>query len=158
MKKELASKANLKKMEKWSGAEGTKLLFFHNDPDGIASAALWLRCFPDFEPIVRDGPSMDPGFVKWVADRDPDTAVFIDLPVDQEWKKLEWLQKHNPDLKVVVIDHHIPEKRMGSPRMIHVNNKFVPGLKERYLPASYLTYRLLDRRGKDIGGYKWVSG
>jgi len=153
-----ASKEMLERIREWSSVTGRKLLFYHNDPDGISSAALWMKAFPGFEPVAREGPIMNAGFVRWVSDQDPDVLVFLDLPVDQEWKKIQWLEKHNPDLKMIIIDHHIPERNLSSGRLAHVNNKFVLGLKGKYLPAAYLVYRVLEGCGTRLENHKWVAG
>ena len=171
--KTIVSKRELKRIGEWSSQPGRKLLLYHNDPDGICSAAQWLTAWPDFEPIAREGPVMQPGFVRWLADQQPDVLVFLDLPVDQEAKKLAWLQEQRPDLNIIVIDHHIPDSNLGSSKgnIIHVNNKFIAGLKGKYLPAAWLVYIILEDMGELEGKkeikkqlkqkleqIKWVAG
>ncbi len=155
---EIITADDLNKIEEWSSAPGRKLLFYHNDPDGICSAALWMKAFPDFEPMAREGPVMEQGFVRWIADQDPSTVVFVDLPVDQEWKKMRWLEKQVKDLNIIVIDHHIPEKDITTPRTIHVNNKLVDISKDRYLPASMIVYDMLESVGRAGKPVKWIAG
>jgi single-stranded DNA-specific DHH superfamily exonuclease len=163
MTKHVATKEQIERVRDWSGMAGRKLVFYHNDPDGISSAALWMGAFPGFEPVAREGPIMKPEFVRWVGDQDPDVLVFLDLPVDQEWKKLAWLQKHYPDAKIIIIDHHIPDKDMNSARTVHVNNKFIARHKNKYLPAAFLVYETLELLDDDavssrLEQVKWVAG
>ena len=150
MTKQVATKEQVDLIREWTGITGRRLVFYHNDPDGVCSAALWMNVFPGFEALAREGPIMKPEFVRWVGDQDPDVLVFLDLPVDQEWKKLEWLQKHYPDVKIIIIDHHIPDKDMNGERTVHVNNKFIPRHKNKYLPAAYLVYEIMEALG-DLG-------
>ena len=156
--RQIIPRKDLKSIEEWSSVTGKKLLFYHNDPDGICSAALWMECFDGFELVAREGPVMKPAFVRWIADQDPDVLVFLDLPVDQEWNKIRWLEEHDPELKVVVIDHHIPDRDISSGQTVHINNRFIPGLKDKYVPASYLIYRILEGMGKDVRPLKWLAG
>lgn len=157
--KNVAKKEEVRKIKEWSGSgtKGKKIVFYHSDPDGICSAALWLEAYPDFEPEVRQGPVMSHGFVRWLSDQDPDTVVFLDLPVDQEHQKLSKLQKERPDLNIIIIDHHIPEKNMSSSRTVHINNKFITGMKNRYTPGAYLTYRIIEESGFNLSAHKWIS-
>lgn len=163
MTRQVATKEQVDRIRKWSGIAGRRLVFYHNDPDGISAAALWMNAFPGFEPVAREGPVMKPEFVRWVGDQDPDVLVFLDLPVDQEWKKLEWLLKHYPDVKIIIIDHHIPDKDLNGERIIHVNNKFIPRHKNNYLPAAYLVYEIMelfedDSLDKRLEQIKWIAG
>ena len=161
--KTIATKEQLNKISEWSSITGRKLLFYHNDPDGITAAAQWMSVFDDFEPIAREGPVMKHSFVRWVADQDPDVLVFLDLPVDQEWDKLEWLQKHDPELRIIIIDHHIPDKDVSSEQAVHINNKLVSGFKDKYIPAAFLVYSVLDAVGDDsakkqLKQMRWIVG
>jgi single-stranded DNA-specific DHH superfamily exonuclease len=136
---------DLAKAKDFLNVRGKKILFYHRDCDGVCSAALWLRFFDDFEARPREGPVMDSGFVKWVADKDPELLVFLDLPVDQEWKKIRKLLDSMPDAKIIIIDHHIVEKDMNSARVLHIN----PKLKEdSYLPAAFLVYKIMEKFGE----------
>jgi len=161
--KMIASSMDLKRIEEWSSIAGKKLVFYHNDPDGISSAALWLAAFPEFEAVAREGPIMKPSFVRWIAGQDPDVLVFLDLPVDQEWKKIQWLCKQYKELKIIIIDHHIPDKDLNSDQIIHINNKLDSLFKDKYLPAAFTVYNVLyamaGADGKEkLERMKWVAG
>jgi hypothetical protein len=55
----IISKTEAKKLETWLASAGRKLLFYHNDADGITSACMLLRFFSGFESDVRKGPVME---------------------------------------------------------------------------------------------------
>ena len=78
----------LKKFKEFLGTEGKKLLLYHNDPDGIASAMLLLKFFPDFETIPRKGPMISNDFINELVKKKPELVIFMDLPVDQESGKI----------------------------------------------------------------------
>jgi len=159
--KEIVSKTEAKKVEKWlveagraDGKSGRKLLFYHNHSDGICSAVLMLRFFSGFETCVCGGPIISDGFVKELIEAGPKLVVFIDLPVDQEWKKLEKIQKAVPGLRIILIDHHIYDKNLNSKDIIHIN----PMFKSRaYIPAALVVYRMLQQMGKRPEPLLWVA-
>ena len=84
-----------------------KVLIYHRDADGIASSALLLKFFPDFEAIPRKGPKMDDNFLKSIEKKDPFLIVILDIPADQEYKSMKRLASKLPSCRFVVIDHHI---------------------------------------------------
>lgn len=156
--KTLVSHGDMERILGWSSAKGRKLLFYHNDPDGICSATLWMKAFSGFEPVPREGPMLQDSFVQWIADQDPDLLVFLDLPVDQEEKSIKWLVGHVEGLNVIVVDHHLPDADLNSGNIVHINNKFVRGLEGKYIPASYLVCKILDSAGIGMESCKWVAG
>lgn len=131
------------------------LLFYHQDGDGISSAALFLKAFPHFETFAREGPMMDDDFVKWIYGKRPDVVVFLDLPVDQEWRKVEQASKLLRNSTFVVIDHHTPDKNMNSENIVHINPRFEN--KSIYQPTSYLVYNLLSDLGYMVQKHMWVA-
>ena len=141
----------IERLKSFLRAKGKKLLFYHQDADGICSAALWLKFFPGFEAKAREGPRMDDIFVQDVKEKEPDLVVFLDLPVDQEAERLREISKGRD---VIIIDHHIPEENMSSENILHVNPKF---RKDVYLPASYLVYRILEKLKKKVEPLIWIS-
>ncbi len=137
------------------GSGGKKILLYHTDSDGISSAALILRFFDGFMAVPRDGPIMDDRFLKDLVSLEPDVLVVLDLPIDQEWKKMEAVQKKLPGMRMLIIDHHIPEKNLGTGGNFHINPRFD---KDVYVPASALVYRLLADMGKDVKPLIWIAG
>jgi single-stranded DNA-specific DHH superfamily exonuclease len=134
---------------------GKKLLFYHNDPDGIASATLILRFFPDFQAIPRKGPIMDRAFVRDIVERSPDTVVFLDMPVDQEYRKIKGIRKGLPGVTIAVLDHHIFERDLNQIGILHINPRFRK--KGIYLPSAWLVYRMLEKLGLDVKGLVWIA-
>jgi single-stranded DNA-specific DHH superfamily exonuclease len=148
------SAKELEKLRDFLDIRGKKILFYHRDCDGVCSAALWLRFFPDFDARPREGPRMDSGFVRHVIDQDPDLLVFLDLPVDQEWKRIGKMLESLPDTRILVIDHHIVEKDLNSGRILHINPKFK---HEIYLPAAFLVYRILKGLEEGVEELDWIA-
>jgi len=149
------SATDVKKLEKLLDLKGKKLLFYHNDADGICSAAMMLRFFSGFESDVRKGPVMDDGFIRDLIAKKPGLVVFLDLPVDQEWKKLGKIQKALPGLRIVIIDHHIYEKNLNSKSVLHINTRF---RSDGYIPATAMVYELLTQMGKGVKPLLWIAG
>lgn len=136
-------------------AKGKKILVYHRDADGVCSASLVMKFFGGFETVTREGPIIDDSFLKELTNRRPEILVFVDIPADQEWKKLERLKKSLPDLRVMIIDHHIVEKDMNPSGVVHVNPRMEdPGI---YCPASYVVYRMLKKMGLKARPYVWIS-
>ncbi len=144
----------IKKIGKFLQAKGKRILFYHRDADGVCSAALMMLMYPDMVPVPRTGPSMEEKFVSDVIKQRPDLVVFLDMPVDQEWEKIEKIKKQLPETKILIIDHHIPEKNLNSGNVVHFNPKFK---KDVYLPASYLVYRILEKIEKDVKEFIWIA-
>ncbi len=146
--------ADLDKISLLLRGRGKKVLLYHTDPDGISSAALLLKFYSGFELVPMDGPIMDGKFLKWLISMKPDLLVVLDIPIDQEWEKIKRLQRESPGTKMVVIDHHIPEKDISSGRNVHINPRFE---EDVYVPASALVYRLLRRLGKKVKPSIWIA-
>lgn len=142
------------KINEWLAVKGKKLLFFHQDADGVSSAALILRKYPDFEYHAREGPMMDDEFVKWLAEKNPDLVVFLDMPMDQEHVAIEGLSQKLQDTRFIIIDHHIPEKDMNSRRIVHYNPRFKD--PKAYKPTGYIAYRILEE-SFEMKELMWIS-
>ena len=134
---------------------GSKLLFYHQDADGVSSAALLLKAFPDFKYYAREGPRTEDKFIDWAVTRQPALMVFVDLPIDQEWKQIEEIRKRVPGMKVAVIDHHIPEKNLNHKDVVHLNPRFDE--PNAYVPAAYMVYDLLKAMDKDVRPSMWIA-
>ncbi len=144
----------LKKFRKFLDTGGKKLLLYHNDPDGIASAMLLLKYFPDFETIPRKGPMIRDDFIDELIRKEPKLVIFMDLPVDQESRKINRLLKRT-GCRIMILDHHIYEKNMDSRDVLHMNPRFRK--KDAYIPAAYMVYRILEKMGLDIKKWCWVA-
>ncbi len=144
----------LRRLEEFLSTPGKRLLFYHRDADGICSAALMLKYFPDFQAYARQGPRIEKEFLKEVVEKVPDLIVFIDLPVDQEWKRLEELVEKLPKMRLILIDHHIFEKDLNSKNAVHVNPRF---FEDSYLATSCIIYKLLASLGKDVQPLVWIA-
>ncbi len=147
-------KLDKRKLESFLGTDGKKVLLYHTDTDGICSAALFLRFFKGYAPLPLEGPMMDSRLMKMLMEIKPSLVVMLDLPLDQESGKLEKLMKESLNTKMIIIDHHVPEKDMNSGRLIHINPIFESG---DYIPASVLVYRLLEKLGKDVRKLVWIA-
>jgi len=134
--------------------KGRKLLFFHQDADGVSSAALILRVYPDFEYHAREGPQVEEKFAKWVVEKKPELVVFLDMPMDQEHESIERLANALPETRFVIIDHHIPEKDMNREQIIHYNPRFKD--PKAYKPTSYIVYRILEDSHK-MEELMWIA-
>ncbi len=145
----------LAKIGKFLETPGKRLLFYHHDADGVCSAALLLKFFPGFESMLREGPRLEESFPENVANKNPRLLVFLDIPIDQEWRVVREVQKKIPGLRIIIIDHHILEKDLNSSRTVHYNPRFK---KDIYLPAAYLVYKILEGLGKKVKPSKWIAG
>ncbi|MFH1978618.1 MAG: DHHA1 domain-containing protein [Candidatus Aenigmatarchaeota archaeon] len=145
---------DLKKTEEFLNTKGKKMLFYHSDADGVCSAALLLKHFSGFDHKPRRGPEIESSFVNYLIEEKPDVLVFVDMPVDQSWDKLQLVMKKLTKTKLVIIDHHIPGKDLNSKNIVHVN----PRLEDNYyLPASYLVYKMIELMKKDVEEYMWIA-
>jgi single-stranded DNA-specific DHH superfamily exonuclease len=150
----IAWNLNLKKINGLLIAGGRKILVFHRDSDGVCSAAVLLKFFADFETIPREGPIIDKEFFERIVSKKPGLLVFLDMPIDQEWKKVLSLCDELPDLRIIIIDHHIPEKNLNSARIIHINPMFSG---PAYIPASCVVFELLRQMKYDVAPHRWIS-
>ncbi len=144
----------LARLGEFLSTPGKRMLFYHRDADGICSAGLMLKFFGDFEQDARQGPRIERDFVKQVVEKKPDLIVFLDLPVDQEWEKVNDILGKLPKARVVVVDHHIHERDMNSERIVHVNPRF---FEDVYLATSYVIFKLLGSMGKDAAPLVWIA-
>ncbi len=129
------------------------ILLYHNDPDGITSAALILRFFSGFEAVPRKGPVMDDVFVRELAEREPQVLVFLDIPADQEREKLLLMKEKG--IQIVVVDHHIAEWNLNRDGILHINPRFRK--KDAYIPAACVVYKALFLLGFDVKRLSWLA-
>ncbi|MFH0956627.1 MAG: DHHA1 domain-containing protein [Candidatus Aenigmatarchaeota archaeon] len=133
---------------------GKKILLYHTDVDGICSAALFQRFFVGYSTIPLEGPIISDKLLGVLSSEKPRVITALDLPIDQEWKKIGKLLIALPSARIAIIDHHVPLKDMNSERIMHVNPRF---LSNAYIPASVLVYRMLLDMGKDAGDLVWIA-
>lgn len=148
------SKRELDKFRDFLATEGSKILLYHNDPDGICSARLLLRFFPGFETIPRTGPMISDEFLGVLIKKKPRLVFFMDLPVDQEKKRIKKLQKET-GCRIIILDHHIYENNLDSRDILHINPRFRQ--KGSYIPSACMIYRILERMGSDVKELCWVA-
>ncbi len=145
---------NENKIKEILNSEENKILVYHRDADGVCSAALILKYFPNFKSIVREGPIIDKDFYKKVIKEKPKFILFVDIPIDQSWKKLKEI-KNKTNAEILIIDHHIPEKNLNPEGIIHINPLFYEKI---YLPASFLVYEIVKKFEKEIRRFVWIAG
>ncbi len=153
--KKVLNEVDLPKAGEWLGETGKKVLVYHRDADGVCSAAILMKFFPEFATIPREGPVIDRKFFRRIVSERPKILVFLDMPIDQEWEKVLEFGKNLPGLRILIVDHHVPEKDMNSDRIIHVNPRFLKS--EYYMPASCVIYELLRKLGYGVKPYCWIS-
>ncbi|UCC91914.1 MAG: DHH family phosphoesterase [Candidatus Aenigmatarchaeota archaeon] len=153
--KKVLNEVDLSKVRDWLERTGKKILVYHRDADGVCSAAILMKFFPEFASIPREGPIIDKKFFRRIVSEKPEVLVFLDMPIDQEWEKVRDFAKELPGLSILIIDHHMPEKDMNSERIIHINPRFLKS--EYYIPASCVIYELLRRLGYSVKPYCWIS-
>lgn len=147
------SKKDLKTFKGFMNLDGKKVLLYHNDPDGISSATLLLKFFPDMESIPKPGPRMDDEFLEEMIKKKPKLVIFADMSGDQEWEKIKVLQKAG--CKTMIIDHHIYEKNLNSKDILHINPRFKE--KGAYIPTAYMIYKILEDSGFDVKEHCWIA-
>lgn len=132
-----------------------KLLVWHGDADGASSAAMFMEFYKGFDHIPRKGPIMGRDFVRTILDKKPDLLVFLDLPVDQEMGKLERFLKEVPEMRIIILDHHIAEEDANQERIVHINPRF--HRKDAYIPGACMVYRMLEGLGFRVRPLIWMA-
>jgi len=145
--------ADLGKIENLLNTKGKKLLVYHSDVDGICSSALLLKFFSGFKSVPREGPVLDEGFMETLLSKKPSLLLFMDIPADQEWRKLLILKRKLE--KMMIIDHHIVEKDMNSFGVLHINPRMAN--KDVYIPASAVVYEILRSLGYPVKKLIWIA-
>jgi single-stranded DNA-specific DHH superfamily exonuclease len=135
---------HIKKIGALLAIKGKRLLFYHQDADGVCSAALMLKFF-DFEPYVREGPHLEQEFIKFIVQKQPNLVLFLDLSIDQEADCYKHIEQALPDTKFLIIDHHLPDANLNSPQTLHINPMFD---QTTYLPTSWIVYQILSNLKK----------
>jgi len=111
------------------------MIFFHNDPDGLASFLLLYKFVKEGRGVtLKTNAEMGSEFLKSVHSYMPDKIFIVDKPsVSQDF--IDGAKQ-----KIIWIDHHAPVKRH---KVSYIN----PRLKnpDINLPASYLCYKIVQQ-------------
>ena len=111
------------------------LIFFHDDPDGLASFLLFYRFIGDGKGIVlKTTTEMGEQFAGNVERYAPDKVFILDKPIVSQ----DFLDKVN--VPVIWVDHHTPVKR-------HKVKYFNPRVNEpdKNYPASEICYKAVKQ-------------
>ncbi|MBU0979367.1 MAG: DHH family phosphoesterase [Nanoarchaeota archaeon] len=129
--------------------EGKIRLISHLDSDGMAAAAILIKCFN------RDSRSyslsvvqqLNPAMLKDLEDYP--LVVFSDFGSGQ----LEAINTYLKDKKVLILDHHKPTDTVPADNVMHVNphlHGIDGGTEISGAGVSYLFAKALDQRNKDL--------
>jgi len=134
---------------------GDKVVVVHDDDcDGICSGAiigLFVKKLFDYFPKLVStewNVSLTERVVGQILKEKATHVIFVDTP---ELPK-DFLDKLKKKMKILIIDHHTPEKYDG---IVYCNpRKFEAKI---YMPVSYISYRIFEKiiESKDV---IWVSG
>jgi len=118
------------------------LLAFHNDGDGICSAALmklFIERYAGASVVLLSQPMpVRKSLSSYVRTTMANKVIFLDLGMDQHPNVVKKIEK---DCEVLVIDHHDPLRDLTDEHVLHFNPKLE---REVYLPTSYLVYELCN--------------
>lgn len=134
-------------LENISGRVG---LFFHEDCDGVCSAAIILSLLKrkNIKPSLFCGNNDEETFKRF-GKKNVDAAIFLDFPVDSY---IEFL-KHFKNKKVLIIDHHPICSDLNKYGFVHINPRFE---KQVYKSASEVCYELFCNNDR-LSGCLWLA-
>lgn len=153
MKYNFLKNYSIEKIREFLSVEGKKVLVFDRDCDGICSAVLLSRIFPGFDAIAKREPKVSDEFLKTLIRKKAGLYVFLDMAADHGRRNLKKLKKALPNARIVIIDHHVPERNLNSRDIIHINPLF---FWDVYIPTSYLVYRIMEKIDKKIRDFVWI--
>ena len=109
------------------------LIFFHDDPDGLASFLLVYRFLQrGFGVVVKANPKIDAKFLRKVEEYQPDKIFVLDIAmVDQEFID-------SAGVPVVWVDHHAPLERKN---ILYFNPRV--SVPEDNFPVTHTCYRVV---------------
>lgn len=136
-------------------AKKKKVLVYHRDVDGICSAGLFLKFFPDFRTEFKQDPKLDDEFLKRLVEEKPEVILFVDLNVDQYWEKMTYLKKMLRETEIVVIDHHVVQKDLNGFDIEHINPRLEK--PEIYIPTSRLVFDILKKIKPEAENFRWLA-
>jgi len=120
---------------------GSVGIFFHDDTDGVCSAAIviaYLRQI-NIRPKLFCGDLEEE--MKEISERNFDKIIILDFPVDQYPEFLEDLEKKN----VLVVDHHPITNDLNKVGILHVNPRFKD--PKKYISTSRIIFRICKKVG-----------
>ena len=117
------------------------IIIFHNDGDGISSAAVMnrlVKSITGYSALLISQPMpINSNITEKIKTTIPTKIIFIDLAVDQNPEIVKKVAGYAPTL---VIDHHIIANNMNSKRIVHYNPRFTKA--DIFQSASYLAHKL----------------
>ncbi len=118
------------------------IIIFHNDADGVCSAALMARFLrrrlrKKIDVMTQPIP-LQKNFVSKIKLSLPSKIIFVDLAVDQNPRLIKRLESF---CEVLIVDHHPVNHDMNSKKTVHYNPLFT---KKVYQSASYLVFKILS--------------
>ena len=116
------------------------LIFFDDDPDGLASYLLIYKYFKKGKGIpIKSSPKLDDIYLRKIKELSPDLVIVLDKPMISQ----DFVDQVN--VPIVWIDHHAPQDIKGV-------KYFNPLLKDKndLRPTSYWCYELTKK-------YLWVA-
>jgi single-stranded DNA-specific DHH superfamily exonuclease len=125
-------------------------IFFHCDADGVCSATLISKYFLQKGKIFELAcGEIDKKVFESFARKAVDTAIFLDLAVDQN---PSWLKKFKAN-NMLVIDHHPIHCDLNTLGIVHYNPRFED--PKIYRSASSICYEICKKLG--IKNVRWVA-
>ncbi len=124
------------------------------DVDGTCSAAQMLKHI-DADTYALKDPHLYPEFLDYLQRKKPETVVFVDLSIDQEWKGLIDLQNMLKNTKFCIIDHHKITRDMNKHGFIHINPRFEK--EDSYVPASLMVFDVLKGLEFENEKDRWIA-
>lgn len=123
---------------------GKVAIFFHNDSDGVCSAAMMLKFVKEADLLSGD---VNSDVFKDFAEK-YDTIIFVDYPIDQFLDYMKTLKGK----KVLVVDHHPISNDLNKLSFVHINPRFKN--PKIYRSASQEVYDILTKLKVD--DIEWI--
>ena len=147
-KKEMGDLSNFLKLK-------NKVLIHHRDVDGACSAAQLLKFFPDFKTFSIKDPFVPDSVISEIIEQKPGFILFVDVGVDEHWKRLISIQEKIPGSIIAVVDHHTIQKDLTKLGMIHINPRFQN--QKAYIPCSLMVFDILKTLGFEVNPVLWIA-
>ncbi|MDD5417158.1 MAG: DHH family phosphoesterase [Candidatus Aenigmarchaeota archaeon] len=123
---------------------GKTAIFFHNDADGVCSAAIVLKYVKEAD--LFSGDVNEEIFENLGADYE--RIIFVDYAVDQF---IDYFQKLK-GRKVIVIDHHPIANDLNKLGFVHINPRFEK--PKEYISCSQVVYEICNNLG--VKDTEWI--